>query len=162
MAHTETLIDILKARINRMAFKKQDTTTLFQRGDKVEVASQEWGYIGSYYTAKIVCSIGDSHYRVRFKNLVNDDKSDLLEELVMASEIRPMPPRHKTLLPENICLNDIVDVFDKDGWWVGFVSGRDEQSYYVYFPTTGDNVAYPLQLLRFHQEWNMGNWISSN
>ncbi|XP_055828587.1 protein AGENET DOMAIN (AGD)-CONTAINING P1-like [Solanum dulcamara] len=161
---SESLIDNIKARINKMAFRKQDTTKLFQRGDQVEVASQEWGYIGAYYTATIVSLIGNSHYRVQYTNLVNDDKSDLLEEIVTASEIRPMPPKqHETLLiPEDIRMYDIVDVFDNDGWWIGFISGRHEENYYVYFPTTGDNVAYPPQLLRFHQEWSKGKWISSN
>ncbi|XP_015069554.1 DUF724 domain-containing protein 3-like [Solanum pennellii] len=156
-------IDNLKARIKKLAFKTQDTTKLFQRGDQVEVASQEWGYIGAYYTATIVSPIGSSHYRVRYKNLVNDDKSDLLEEIVNASETRPVPPKHETLLvPEDIHMYDIVDVFDNDGWWIGFISGRHEENYKVYFPTTGENVAYPPHLLRFHQEWNKGNWISSN
>ncbi|KAK6795826.1 hypothetical protein RDI58_009281 [Solanum bulbocastanum] len=123
------LIDNLKERINKLAFKTLRHNKIVSKG-------------------------------VRYKNLV---KSDLLVEIVKASEIRPVPPKHERILvPEDIRMYDIIDVFDNDGWWIGFICGRHEENYKVYFPTTGENVAYSPHLLRFHQEWNKGNWISSN
>ena len=56
-------------------------------------------------------------------------------------------------------LYDMVDVFANDGWWFGFISGKIGEEYYVYFPTTADNIAYPRDVLRFHQEWSNGKWI---
>ncbi|TMW82619.1 hypothetical protein EJD97_005518 [Solanum chilense] len=54
-------------------------------------------------------------------------------------------------------LYDMVDVFANDGWWFGFISGKIGEEYYVYFPTTADNIAY--HVLRFHQEWSNGKWM---
>ncbi|CAN4099224.1 unnamed protein product [Withania somnifera] len=157
--HQSRMVIISKA-IKSIAFKKQQITKEFQKGDEVEVASQEYGFIGSYYTASVISSIGAYHYRVKYKTLLSDDKSAPLEEIVTVSEVRPVPPdQHETMLENNFRLYDMVDVFANDGWWFGFISGKVGQDYYVYFPTTGDNIAYPCDVLRFHQEWSNGKWI---
>ncbi|MCD9644167.1 hypothetical protein HAX54_032184 [Datura stramonium] len=158
--HQSRMARISKA-INAIAFKKQQVTKEFQKGDEVEVASQEYGFIGSYYTATIVSnSLDASHYKVEYKTLLTDDESAPLEDVVTAAEVRPVPPdQHEIMSGNNFRLYDMVDVFANDGWWFGFISGKIGQDYYVYFPTTGDNIAYPSHVLRFHQEWSNGKWI---
>ena len=126
----------------------------------VEVASQELGFIGSYCAATIICSTGDDYYRIKYKTLLTDDESEPLEDVFSATELRPVPPHQHEKIPENgFRLYDMVDVFDNDGWWFGFISARVGDEYYVYFPTTADNIAYPPHLLRIHQEWSNGKWI---
>ncbi|KAL3366854.1 hypothetical protein AABB24_011523 [Solanum stoloniferum] len=49
---------MLSESIKSIAFKKQQITKEFEKGDEVEVASQELGFIGSYYAATIICSTG--------------------------------------------------------------------------------------------------------
>ncbi|XP_055831070.1 protein AGENET DOMAIN (AGD)-CONTAINING P1-like [Solanum dulcamara] len=156
----QSRMEMLSEAINSIAFKRQQITKVFQKGDEVEVASQIYGFVGSYYNATIVSSVGAYHYRVKYKTLLTDDKSAPLEEMLTAAEIRPLPPhQHETLSENGFRLYDMVDVFANDGWWFGFISGKIGEEYYVYFPTTADNIAYPCDVLRFHQEWSNGKWI---
>ncbi|KAM3232358.1 hypothetical protein P3L10_017717 [Capsicum annuum] len=158
--HHQSRMAIISKAIKSIAFKKQQITREFQKGDEVEVASQEYGFIGSYYKATIVSSTGLYHYRVNYNTLLTDDESAPLEDVVTAAEVRPAPPDQREIMAENnFRLYDMVDVFANDGWWFGFISGKAGQEYYVYFPTTGDNIAYPSHVLRFHQEWSKGKWI---
>ncbi|XP_009779536.1 protein AGENET DOMAIN (AGD)-CONTAINING P1-like [Nicotiana sylvestris] len=152
---------MLSQTIKALAFK---TRKLFQKGDQVDVASQEYGFIGSYYTATIVSfDCTNFQYRVKYKTLLTDDKSAPLEETVTAAEVRPLPPDKNETTPENdFHMYDMVDVFDNDGWWIGFIYWKIGTKCYVYFPTTGDKIAYPSHVLRFHQEWSNGMWNSSN
>ncbi|XP_015078606.1 DUF724 domain-containing protein 2-like [Solanum pennellii] len=154
----QLIIDIISDNIRETAYKKQETTLIFQINDDIEVASQEEGYIGSYYQASIVHPIGAYHYKVKYKTLVNDDKTTPLEESVHVSEVRPIPPAipHETRPME---IYEIVDVYANEGWWFGVITAKVEQDYYVYFPTTEDTVAYSIDKLRVHQEWSDGNWI---
>ncbi|KAM3339030.1 protein AGENET DOMAIN (AGD)-CONTAINING P1-like [Capsicum galapagoense] len=146
--------------VKRIAFKKQETTKTFQKGDDVEVASQEYGFIGSYYKATITSSIDNNKYWVKYTSLLTDDESAPLKGVVTASELRPLPPeQYETMSEKEFFLYDMVDVFANDGWWFGIISGIIGQEYYVYFPTTTDNIAYPSNVLRFHQEWLNEKWI---
>ncbi|XP_055832189.1 protein AGENET DOMAIN (AGD)-CONTAINING P1-like [Solanum dulcamara] len=154
-------MEMLSKSIKSIAFKKQQIKKKFQKGDEVEVASQQDDFIGSYYAATIVSAVGPYHYRVKYKTLLTDDESELLEEVVTKGEVRPVPPNQRETMPENgFRLYDKVDVFANDGWWFGFISGKTGEEYYVNFPTTGDNIAYPPHVLRFHQEWSNGKWMS--
>lgn len=151
-------IDFVSDIIREIAFKEQQTTTIFQIGDEVEVASQELGYIGSYYNATILYSFGPDGYVVKYKTLVTDDESAPLEEHVKVSEVRPVPPDFShEIMPMEIY--DMVDVYDNEGWWFGVITGKTRESYYVHFPTTAENLVYSVQKLRFHQEFTNGEWI---
>ncbi|XP_059302053.1 protein AGENET DOMAIN (AGD)-CONTAINING P1-like [Lycium ferocissimum] len=155
----QSRMEMMSKAIKAIAFKKQETTKVFQKGDEVEVARQESGFIGSYYTATIISSVGAYHYRVKYHTLTNDEYAPL-EDVVTATEVRPLQPhQHEFMAGDNFRLYDMVDVFSKDGWWFGFISGKIGQEYYVYFPTTGNNIAFPPRMLRFHQEWSNGKWI---
>ncbi|KAM3374610.1 hypothetical protein P3S68_013324 [Capsicum galapagoense] len=156
----QSRIDRMSKAIKEIAFKKQQIQKPFEKGDEVEVASQEDGLIGSYYTATIISPIGSYLYRVKYKTLFSDDESVPLEDVVTASKVRPVPPDQRKILSENnFRLYDVVDVFANDGWWFGFISGIVGEELYVYFPTTADNIAYPPDVLRLHQEWSNGKWI---
>ncbi|OMO97162.1 hypothetical protein COLO4_14820 [Corchorus olitorius] len=135
---------------------------VFKVGDRIEVCSKEQGFIGSYYEATIVSKLSDGSYRVRYKNLVEEnDHSRLLIEQVSSDEVRPMPPRIiEGKGTQFYSVLDKVDAFDNDGWWVGIVTGKDDFKYWVYFETTGDHIAYPVSRLRKHLEWsNNGFWV---
>ncbi|XP_073152376.1 protein AGENET DOMAIN (AGD)-CONTAINING P1-like [Henckelia pumila] len=131
----------------------------FQQGDRVEVASKEDGFVGSYYKATIVAPISrHNQYVVEYKTLVEDhDMSTPLREVADATEVRPRPP---VLYKAKFRLGDRVDAFDNDGWWVGTVSGADlnEEKYYVYFEIFGVEIGYDAKKLRVHQDWNNGRW----
>ncbi|KAF3680043.1 putative coiled-coil domain-containing protein 12-like [Capsicum annuum] len=98
--------------------------------------------IGSYCTVTIVSSVGNYQYRDKYKTLLPDDEFAALEDVVIGAEVRPVSPdQHEIMSEINFRLYDMVDVFANDRWWFGFISGKVGQEYYVYFPTTGDNIS---------------------
>lgn len=133
------------------------TKMRFRRGDRVEVASDEEGFVGSYYEATVVTDIVRGDYIVQYRTLVKDDLSGPLREVALAAEVRPRPPVIKRTA---FRLHDVVDAFDNDGWWVGMITGKSEEDkYFVFFDTTGDEIAYPVDRLRVHQDWVHGKWV---
>lgn len=131
----------------------------FRRGDKIEVCSKEEGFVGSYYEATVVSQLRKDLYVVQYKNLLEDNnESEPLVETVRAGEVRPVPPQ---ILASEFGLRDVVDAFDNDGWWVGTISGKNgSDDYFVFFETTGDEIAYPVSRLRVHLDWVKAKWVS--
>ncbi|KAI8006259.1 Protein AGENET DOMAIN (AGD)-CONTAINING P1 [Camellia lanceoleosa] len=128
----------------------------FRRGDRIEVASKEDGFVGSYYSATVISELMKKHYMVQYKTLLKEDEAGPLREIVAADEVRPVPPE---IPATGFGLYERVDAFDNDGWWVGKITGRLGPKYYVYFEKTGDEIAYPLAQLRIHQDWLNDKWV---
>ncbi|KAL2483424.1 Plant Tudor-like protein [Forsythia ovata] len=128
----------------------------FQRGDQVEIASKEEGFVGSYYEARVVTELARKEYIVQYLTLVKDDMSEPLREVVTADEVRPPPPEMPVT---GFRLYDLVDAFDNDGWWVGKITGRIGNKYFVYFDSSKDELAYDFELLRMHQDLVDGKWV---
>ncbi|XP_026411170.1 uncharacterized protein LOC113306450 [Papaver somniferum] len=107
----------------------------FKRVDRVEVSSKEEGFVGSYYSATILAKLAPTN------------------ELPFLPEIK---------LSEYSLL-DKVDAYDNDGWWIGRISAvLDDSMYYVYFENSRDEIAYPVDKLRIHQEFDNGKWFVTN
>lgn len=131
----------------------------FRRGDLVEVASKQEGFVGSYYEATVVADLGGSRgYLVQYRTLLEDDMSAPLREVAEDDEVRPRPPPDEA---EEYMLYEVVDVFDNEGWWWGWIAGRSGDGYTVVFETTRDEIFYHRNLLRTHREWNGGRWVES-
>jgi len=134
----------------------------YKIGDKVEVCSREEGFFGSYYKATVVSCLQNGQYMVQYKNLLLDDKSGPLVETVYPYELRPTPPRVRN--PHEFQLNQKVDAFHNDGWWVGQITSEkiiDEEGhcYWVYFSTSSETNYYHYDQIRVHHEWFGGEWI---
>lgn len=135
------------------------STQRFRRGDLVEVASKQEGFVGSYYEATVVADLGGSGgYLVQYRTLLEDDMSSPLREVAADGEVRPRPPPDEA---EEYRLYEVVDVFDNDGWWWGWIAGRSGDGYTVVFETTRDEIFYHRNLLRTHREWIDGRWMES-
>ncbi|XP_055823818.1 protein AGENET DOMAIN (AGD)-CONTAINING P1-like [Solanum dulcamara] len=130
----------------------------FSRGDLVEVESKEDGFLGSYYEAIVVCQPLKKDYIVQYKTLLKDDHSGPLTEFVTLSELRPVPPE---ISVSGFNLNDQVDAFGNDGWWVGRITGKIGSKYFVHFESSGDECGYAVSDLRVHQDWINGKWVCS-
>lgn len=130
----------------------------FRRGDVVEVASKEDGFLGSYYEAIVVCQPLKKDYIVQYKTLLKDDHSGPLTEFVTVSELRPVPPE---IPVSGFDLNDQVDAYGNDGWWVGRITGKIGSTYFVYFESSEDEYGYGISDLRVHQDWVNGKWVCS-
>ncbi|KAH7533536.1 hypothetical protein FEM48_Zijuj04G0141300 [Ziziphus jujuba var. spinosa] len=114
----------------------------FRRGYRVEVCRKEKGFVVSYYAATVICPLENNTYAVRYKDLLVNDESGPLIEKVLKDEVRPVPP--EIIMITDLAYLDEVDAFDNDSWWVGKITGKHGSNYYVYFETTGDEIAYPL------------------
>ncbi|KAK9136648.1 hypothetical protein Sjap_007242 [Stephania japonica] len=129
-----------------------------KKGALVEVSSDEEGFIGAWFSAKVVKKIGNSKYLVEYQSLKTDDESDLLKEEADNLHIRPAPP--KILQVNNFNYLEEVDAFYNEGWWVGVISKViNHQTYLVYFKETQEELEFKKSLLRLHQDWINGKWI---
>ncbi|KAI4333852.1 hypothetical protein L6164_018610 [Bauhinia variegata] len=128
----------------------------FYRDDIVEVCSKEQGFEGSYYEARVISHLDNGLYVVEYKNLLENDESGPLVETVYPKELRPHPPK---ISARGYALNEKVDAFDNDGWWVGKITGRTGLNYHVYFEYCDQEIAYPVSQLRVHQEFIHGKWV---
>lgn len=131
-------------------------------GDKVEICSREQGFIGSYYKATIVSCLQNEKFMIRYENLLSEDESGPLTETIHRRELRPLPPHVRN--PPEFHLNQKVDVFDNDGWWLGEITSEktlyeDYYYYKVYFYPTDETIYYPCDRIRGHHEWIYGEWI---
>ena len=124
----------------------------------MEVASKEEGFNGSYYAATVISELLKKEYIVQYKTLLKDDLSVPLREIVAVDEVRPAPPE---IPATGFGLCDKVDAFDNDGWWVGKITGKIGNKFFVYFETSGDEIAYQLENLRVHQDYLNGKWVCS-
>ncbi|PWA77563.1 Agenet-like domain-containing protein [Artemisia annua] len=136
--------------------KEKASSTLFQRGDRVEIASNEEGFEGSYYPANIITWLVNEDYIIRYRTLVSESGFEHAREVVSADQIRPIPPN---VVVEGFSVGDEVDAYDNDGWWFGKIIGKTESKYLVYFEGSEEENAYPLSSLRVHQEWVDGGWV---
>ncbi|KAI3907994.1 hypothetical protein MKW98_003639 [Papaver atlanticum] len=134
----------------------------FKRGDRVEISSKEEGFVGSYYSATILAKLAPTNELwVEYETLCQEeDEKKLLREIVDVKNVRPFPPEVKL---SEYSLLDKVDAYDNDGWWVGRISAvLDDSMYYVYFESSRDEIAYPADKLRIHQEFDKGKWSVTN
>ncbi|KDP39534.1 hypothetical protein JCGZ_02554 [Jatropha curcas] len=134
----------------------------FLKNQKVEVCSKEEGFVGSFYEATILNPIYDNKqvfYEVEYKNLVEEkNENKPLVEKVRHDEVRPLPP--PVVNERGYLVDELVEVFDNDGWWFGTITGKTGCCYSVYFPTTGDHMEYHVSCLRPHQDWVQDKWTS--
>ncbi|KAI3919480.1 hypothetical protein MKW98_030191 [Papaver atlanticum] len=141
----------------------------FHHGDLVEVSSKEERFLGSYFEARIINQMEKDDFFVEYTKLYEEDSEKcLLREVVPCTEIRRMPTNFKA---SYFNVSDPVDVFCKDGWWYGIITGRDpirskcigedRSLYSVYVPLYGEEIEYRKRELRAHLERINGNWISS-
>ncbi|XP_076888148.1 protein AGENET DOMAIN (AGD)-CONTAINING P1-like [Bidens hawaiensis] len=130
----------------------------FNRGDSIEVVDMGRGFLGSFYDGTIISCVGKA-YIVVFRTLVEADNSGFLREFVKADKIRPKPA---DVFVTGFDLEEKVDVFANDGWWVGHIASKIRESeYLVHFDSTNQDIIYPFANIRVHQDWDTANevWV---
>lgn len=133
----------------------------FGSGTPVEVRSDEEGFVGAWFAAKIVRAIDKNMFTVEYQNLRTDDDSQLLRETVYSQNIRPAPP--DILESKSFRLLEEVDAWYNDGWWVGVISKVvKNSSYFVYFRDTEEEIEFKHSDLRLHQDWIGGKWVRAS
>lgn len=131
--------------------------TLFSIGDDVEVVAKAQA---SYYEATVICCLQNGPYVVLYKTILNDDDNyAFFTETVYPEGLRPLPP-HVVVSPAGFSLNQTVDAFENQGWWVTAITAKTGPDYYVvYSKTTDRDLELHCSQLRVHQEWINGQWV---
>ncbi|RWR95251.1 DUF724 domain-containing protein 6 isoform X4 [Cinnamomum micranthum f. kanehirae] len=133
----------------------------FGSGTPVEVRSDEEGFVGAWFAAKIVRAIDKNMFTVEYQNLRTDDESQLLRETVYSQNIRPAPP--DILESKSFRFLEEVDAWYNDGWWVGVISKVvKNSSYFVYFRDTEEEIEFKHSDLRLHQDWIGAKWVRAS
>lgn len=135
---------------------------IFRKGMEVEVSTNDAGFKGAWYAARVVRSTPKKEsIAVEYRTLLSNDESMPLREIVRISNVRPLPPPGD---PHCLFqLNDQVDALYNDGWWTGTITkvlDQDSSSFLVFFPTTNEEMEFPQSDLRLHQDWIGGRWVS--
>ncbi|RWW53547.1 hypothetical protein BHE74_00039969 [Ensete ventricosum] len=148
----------------RWTQKPQNMVVMMEigRGKLVEVSSDEEGFLGAWFTATVLESMGKNKFLVQYHNLkTDDDETQLLTETVDALHIRPTPPE----IPVDGEFRNLeeVDASHNDGWWVGVISKvLDGRRYMVYFRPWKEEMEFGHDDLRLHQDWINGRWVRAS
>ncbi|KAJ0021518.1 hypothetical protein Pint_32523 [Pistacia integerrima] len=156
------------------AFGNKRKRMKLKDGERVEVRSEEHGFLGSWHSGVVtVCRKLLRH--VKYDHLLTDDGCDNLIDLVRVSpivdgtcctnanqchnrgNIRPLPPAfefQKRSLPYGLC----VDAYYKEAWWEGVIFDHNDgfQERRIFFPDLGDEMAIGIDSLRVTHDWNEG------
>ncbi|KAL8484732.1 hypothetical protein ACS0TY_027145 [Phlomoides rotata] len=131
----------------------------FREGMLVEVKSDMEGFLGSWFTAIIVESLGCNKFLVEYRTLRTDDNTEYLREEADLSCIRPSPPSIQRVKPYKYL--ERVDGLYNNGWWEGYISQVLRGcSYVVHFIYSNEEMTLEHCELRPHQEWIDGKWFA--
>jgi hypothetical protein len=154
--------------------RQQDQTILFNKGEEVEVSSDEEGFRGAWYLATILefpkpqsqAAVKSASKKkrkaiVQYKTLVTEDGSAPLVEQVDPHLIRPLPPQYLLKNGGLFQENEAIDASLRDGWWSGVVKKVLDggSRYMVYFDNPPDVVEFEAKDLRLHLDWVDGHWV---
>ncbi|KAM1183335.1 hypothetical protein ACFX19_001721 [Malus domestica] len=162
-----------------MVVKKGQSATHLGKDSKVEVCSNEDGFKGAWFPAKIIDSkplipatkkkrksfsdgssnsFSPTKAEVQYETLVSDvDPDKPLTEFVELGQIRPVPPDDNVDRPFEP--GDKVDAFHLDAWWPGVVIKREEDAYTVGFMYPPDLLVLRRSELRSHWDLADGVWV---
>ncbi|XP_062198360.1 uncharacterized protein LOC133901083 [Phragmites australis] len=139
-------------------------------GAEVEVRVDHDGFHGSWFEATVVDFApargrrSRASYKVAYSHLLAEDDDTLVEPFA-PSHIRPRPPPPPGpgSSPRRFLLHDIVEVFDRGGWWSGIVveAADPAASVSVAFPITREVIAFAPHLVRPRRDYVDGKWLPS-
>ncbi|KAK3228638.1 hypothetical protein Dsin_000519 [Dipteronia sinensis] len=143
---------------------------LFAKGKLVEVSSDEEGFTGAWFVARVLDHPSTSptppdkmKFLVEYESLLCQDGSKLLIETVDFKFLRPQPPPPSYDEQHKFQVNDLVDAFYNDGWWMGVVSEVSKKEeplqYSVLFENPSHMVTFKPSELRLHLDWVGDKWV---
>lgn len=132
-----------------------------REGGDVEVASDEDGFRGAWFSARVVKKEKEKEkVVVEYRELRSDkDESKALREKVALRHLRPPPPSLSPP-PLHYALYQEVDAYDNDGWWVGVVTKLlNSNTYLVYFMQSNEEIPFHHSQLRPHFDFLDNKWF---
>ncbi|KAL9347996.1 hypothetical protein Peur_059362 [Populus x canadensis] len=151
--------------------QNQTSKAFFNKGEEVEVSSEQEGFRGAWYLATILDFPTPSQPQsasekkrkaiVQYKTLVTEDGPGPLLEQVDPQLIRPLPPQDSLKNGGVFQENEAIDASLRFGWWSGVVKKVLDRGarYMVYFDNPPDVLDFDAKDLRIHLDWVDGNWV---
>jgi hypothetical protein len=151
--------------------QNQTSTVFFNKGEEVEVSSEQEGFRGAWYLATILDFPTPSQPQsasekkrkaiVQYKTLVTEDGPAPLLEQVDPQLIRPLPPQDSLKNGGVFQENEAIDASLRYGWWSGVVKKVLDRGarYMVYFDNPPDVLDFDAKDLRIHLDWVDGKWV---
>ncbi|KAK4839895.1 hypothetical protein QYF36_025795 [Acer negundo] len=143
---------------------------LYAKDTLVEVSCADGWFPGRWFVAKVLdppspspTAPGKMTLLVEYQSLLYGTK--LLRRRVDIKFVRPLPPPppNDEQEQQRFEVNDAVDAYLDNGWWVGVVSkvlGEEEQRVYsVLLGNPSRTVDFRSSDLRFHLDWVGDKWI---
>ncbi|KAK4837140.1 hypothetical protein QYF36_003125 [Acer negundo] len=144
---------------------------LFAKGTVVEVSSADGWFPGGWFVAKVLdppppspTAPGKMTFLVEYQSLLYGSK--LLRKRVDIKFLRPLPPpppNDDEQEQQRFQVNDVVDAYRNDGWWVGVVSKvwkeEEPMEYLVLLENPSRIMNFRSSELRFHLDWVGNKWI---
>ncbi|KAL0732537.1 hypothetical protein Bca4012_008746 [Brassica carinata] len=133
---------------------------MFSIGTVVEVSSDEEGFKGAWFAAKVVERIGEDKCLVEYRDLREEDGVEPLKEEADFLHVRPPPPPPSEEEDVDFAVGDKIDAFYNDAWWVGDVieSSVKDGIVGICFRPSGEKMRFGRQGLRLHKDWINGTW----
>ncbi|KAK7269449.1 hypothetical protein RIF29_22175 [Crotalaria pallida] len=130
----------------------------FRPGSAVEVSSDDEGFRGSLYTAKVVRRLPDDRVVIEYDSLMaNESGSKPLREVLKLHQLRPLPPVETG---REFKFGDEVDAYHNDGWWEGHITQEcGDGRFAVYFRVSREQIEFGKEELRLHREWFDQKWV---
>lgn len=130
---------------------------MFSSGTIVEVSSDEEGFKGSWFVAKVIERIGEDNYLVEYRDLREENGVEPLKEEADFLHMRPLPPTSEDYT--DFAVGDKVDAFYNDGWWVGdVIESLQDGRVGIFFRQSREKMRFGRLGLRLHKDWVNGTW----
>ncbi|KAL5767583.1 hypothetical protein ACOSP7_014181 [Xanthoceras sorbifolium] len=144
---------------------------LFGEGSLVEVSSEADGFPGMWYVAKVLerppstlsppSSTKKEMILVEYQQLHSNGGTKLIKP-VNFKFVRPLPPDVSDNEHQTLEVNDLVDGYLVDAWWVGVVYEvlkEEPRGYSVLLSNPPDLINFKHSDVRLHLDWVDHKWV---
>ncbi|WVZ96137.1 hypothetical protein U9M48_041809 [Paspalum notatum var. saurae] len=130
-------------------------TMPYAKGMQVEVSKLENDSVVAWLPAVVAKTIWKNNLLVEY-TVSKSDGTALSEEIVDVKHVRPCPPLPSAI---SFCINDEVEAFQGDGWWLGeIIEVHPELEYTFKSVHLGKEVRLNQKSLRLRYDWVHGQW----
>ncbi|KAL6865358.1 hypothetical protein ACP4OV_016509 [Aristida adscensionis] len=130
-------------------------TMPYTKGMQVEVSKLEDKSVVAWLPAVVVKNIWKNNLLVEY-TFPRGDGNALSEEIVDMKHVRPCPPHASAI---SFCINDEVEAFQGDGWWLGVITDVHPEFRYTFKSAHSEmEVQVDQKSLRLRYDWVDGQW----
>ncbi|CAL4895844.1 unnamed protein product [Urochloa decumbens] len=127
----------------------------YTEGMQIEVSKLEDNSVVAWLPAVVVKTFWRSNLLVEYTSSKSDGTA-IPGEIVGMQHVRPIPQQASAI---SFCVNDEVEAFQGDGWWLGVITDVHPGLKYTFkFAHLGVAIKLSQKSLRLRYEWVDGLW----